>query len=156
MSYMAVKGDGFCDSALNALLLQIKHMFEFTFAQFIAVLFIWLGKVAITVGNIFSCLFIMKTVTKTYDDLSSPLGPVVLVGLVSYATASIFLGLFDTAVLSMMTSMAVDMDMNGGDLKFGPPTFHDEEGKMKKMKKNTDVKMKERKERKERKANSIN
>lgn len=133
--YMAVKGDSFCTSALSALLLQVKHIFEFMFAQWIATVFIWLGKAAITVGNIFSCIFIMQTITKVYDDLSSPFGPILLVGLVSYMTASVFLGLFDTAVLSMMTSMAVDMDLNNGNLKFGPPTFHDEDGKMNNMKK---------------------
>jgi len=35
------------------------------------------------------------------------------------------LGLFDTAVVAMMTSLAIDMDCNNGSPQFGPPTFHD-------------------------------
>jgi len=41
--------------------------------------------------------------------------------------ASIFLGLLDTAVLSLLTCVAIDMDRNDGVLngESGPPTFHD-------------------------------
>lgn len=38
--------------------------------------------------------------------------------------ASIFLGLLETAVLSLLTCLAVDIDING-EPKHGPPTFHD-------------------------------
>lgn len=157
MSYMAVKGENFCESALNALLLQIKHIFEFAFAQWIAQMFIWLGKVAITVGNCFSCMFIMKWMK---IEVSQPLGPLILIGIISYISASVFLGLFDTAVLSMMTSMAVDMDMHDGELRFGPPTFHDDTNeksqgaKIKKMKENAKNDNRKREEKKRAK-NSI-
>ena len=49
----------------------------------------------------------------------------VLVGSITFMTASIFLGLFDTAVMALMTCLAIDMDMNDGTPKFGPETFHD-------------------------------
>lgn len=54
----------------------------------------------------------------------------VLIGAVTFMTASIFLGLFDTAVMALMTCLAIDMDMNDGAPKFGPPTFHDSVGKI--------------------------
>jgi len=47
-----------------------------------------------------------------------------LVGLITYMTASVFLGLFDTAVMALLTSLAIDID-NNGQPKYGPPTFHD-------------------------------
>ena len=59
------------------------------------------------------------------DEVSSLAAPMILVGLVSFMTASIFLGLFDTAVLSLMTCLAIDMDLNDGTPVKGPPTFHD-------------------------------
>jgi hypothetical protein len=52
-----------------------------------------------------------------------------LVGLITYMTASVFLGLFDTAVMALLTSLAIDID-NNGKPKFGPPTFHDKTNKM--------------------------
>jgi len=41
--------------------------------------------------------------------------------------ASIFLGILDTAVLSLLTCVAIDLDRNGGVLngENGPRTFHD-------------------------------
>jgi len=47
--------------------------------------------------------------------------------------SSLFLGIFENAVLALMTCLAVDMDLNGdGTTKWGPPTFHEKVGAMKK------------------------
>jgi hypothetical protein len=64
------------------------------------------------------------------EEVSSLLAPMVLVGALSFMTASMFLGLFDTAVMALMTCLAIDMDMNDGQPKFGPQTFHDSCGKI--------------------------
>ena len=74
------------------------------------------------------------------EEVSSYLAPMVLVGVVTFMTASIFLGLFDTAVLALMTCLAIDMDMNDGSPKYGPPTFHDS---VKKVDENTGKKIEE-------------
>uniref|UniRef100_A0A7S3N2V9 Choline transporter-like protein n=1 Tax=Strombidium inclinatum TaxID=197538 RepID=A0A7S3N2V9_9SPIT len=124
-AYMAVSGDSFCSSSWNGFLLNVKHLLKFQFANTIAKVFIFLGKIAIVVGNCFSLYFIMDKITHDTEEVSSLLGPMVVVAIVSYITASIFLGLFDTAVLALMTCLAVDMDMNDGHPQFGPPTFHD-------------------------------
>jgi cytochrome bd-type quinol oxidase subunit 1 len=121
---MAISGDSFCLSAWNGFLLNIKHLLKFTFANFLAKVFTLLGKIGIVVGNLVSLFFITKF-TKEAEDLNSYIGPMALVGIVSYFTASIFLGLFDTAIMALMTSLAVDMDVHDGTPAFGPPTFHD-------------------------------
>lgn len=123
--YMAITGDSFCTSAWNGFLLNVKHTLKFGFANFIAKVFILLGKVALVVGNCFSLYFIMANITQDTEEVSSLIGPMVAVAIVTYMTASIFLGLFDTAVMAMMTCLAVDMDLHDGEPKFGPPTFHD-------------------------------
>lgn len=51
--------------------------------------------------------------------------PSFLVFLWTYVTATIFLGLFETSVVSMMTCLCVDMDLHDGIPQAGPPTFHD-------------------------------
>ena len=53
-AYIAVSGDNFCSGAWNGFLLNVKHMLKFSFANMIAKIFILLGKVAITAGNMFS------------------------------------------------------------------------------------------------------
>ena len=134
-AYQAVTGDYFCKAAWNAFMLQLRHMLKFSFAQLIAKIFILLGKVSITAGNMVSCYYIMKLV---FNDLDSPdrpvtedppvtqaMGSLIIVGIFSFMVASIFLGLLDTAVLSLLTCVAIDMDNNGGYPLNGPPTFHD-------------------------------
>ena len=123
-AYMAVSGDSFCSSAWNGFLLNIKHTMQFGWANFLASMFIFIGKVSIVVLNVFSCFMIMKYVTKDMHEISSPASPLIVVGVVTYMAASIFLGLFDEAVLALMTCLAIDSDLNGHP-KFGPPTFHD-------------------------------
>lgn len=53
-SYMAVSGDGFCSSAWNGFLLNMKHGSKFFWATFLANVFIFVGKLGIVVIN---CVF---------------------------------------------------------------------------------------------------
>lgn len=128
--YLAVSGEPFMTSAWNGFLLHVKHMLKFSFANFIAKVFTFIGKIAITVGNCFSLYFIMKNVTKDTEEVTSLIGPMVVVGLTTYISATIFLGMFDTAVMALMTCLAIDMDLHDGEPAFGPPTFHDSIGKV--------------------------
>lgn len=115
--YMAVTGDSFCLSAWRGFLLNLKHGLKFAFANMIAKVFIFIGKVGITVGNVFSLLFIMNNITKDTtgpEKVSSVIGPAAAIGVMTWLTASLFLGLFDTAVMAMLTCLSFDMDMNKG------------------------------------------
>lgn len=105
----------------------------------IAKIFILLGKIGITGGNMVSCYYIMKLVFKDFEDdqangdmaVSSAAFPLILVGCISFLTASIFLGVLDTAVISLLTCLGIDIDHNGEEsCAAGPPTFHDKRTKM--------------------------
>lgn len=37
---------------------------------------------------------------------------------------SVFLGMFDESVIALMTCLCADMQVHGGDNKWGPPTLH--------------------------------
>lgn len=128
-AYMAVSGDSFCSSAWNGFLLNLKHLVKFTFANTIAKMFVALGKGAIVLSNMFLAYNVMEF-TGSIDQVSSVYGPLIVVGLVTFAAASIFLGLLDETVMGMMTSLAIDMDMNNGVHKYGPETFHSRIGKV--------------------------
>lgn len=96
--YMAVTGENFLVSAWKGFLLNLKHGLKFAFANMIAKVFIFVAKVGIVTGNCFTLWFIMNTITKDVDEISSPWGPIILVGFVTYLAASLFLSLFDEAV----------------------------------------------------------
>jgi len=123
-SYMAVSGDGFCTSAWNGFLLNMKHSMKFAFANFLASMFIFLGKLSVVFFNLVCVYFIMKA-DGDMDKVNSATGPLVLVGIVSFMCATIFLGLFDETVIALVTCVAVDSDLNDGEPQYGPPTFHD-------------------------------
>jgi hypothetical protein len=102
----------------------MKHGGKFAFANFLANIFMLLGKVGLTVLNVFVTWMFMKHVTGTSSEVSNPYGPLGVVGLISYMIVSVFLGLFDEAVLAMMTSVTADMDMHGHP-KWGPQSLHE-------------------------------
>lgn len=122
--YMAVSGEGFCESAWHGFLLQIKHTMEFGFAGTIARVFILLGKMCIVVVNCFTCLLIMH-LDPTSASVHSIWGPILVVALWTFFAASIFLGTFSVTVLALMTCYGVDKDLNPDGVKWGPKTFHD-------------------------------
>lgn len=121
--YMAVSGEHFLRSAWNGFLLNLKHGLTFAFAKLLAAAFIFLGKVGIVVGNCFTLYAFITYVYK--DEVSSVVPPVLLVGIVTYVVASLFLALFDQAVMALLTCRCVDVDLNGDEAHFGPATFYD-------------------------------
>jgi len=123
-AYMAVSGDGFCTAAWNGFLLNLKHILQYAWANVLARMFVFVGKIGLCVLNCCSLWAIMKYLTHDMEEISSPAGPIVVVGIFTYVCASVFLGLFDEAVMALMTCLAIDSDLHG-EPKYGPPTFHD-------------------------------
>ena len=82
-----------------------------------------LGKIGLTILNVgLTYLFMQKT--KTLHDLSNPYAPLTIVALTTYMLVSIFLGMFDEAVLALMTSFCGDMDIHNGAPVWGPKSLH--------------------------------
>ena len=123
-AYMAISGDSYCTSAWNGFMLHLKHNAKFTFATSLAGMFIFMGKLMITCINCSVLYLIMKYILKDTDAVSSIWGPIALIGISTFITATIFLGLFDEATIATLHSLAIDMDLNEGKPKHGPPTFH--------------------------------
>jgi hypothetical protein len=101
---------------------------KFVFAKAIAKVFIFIGKVGIVTGNCFTLYFIMKA-RGDLDEVKNMWGPIIVTGFFTYICASLFLGLFEEAVQSLLVALCVDLDMNNGTPKFGPKTFHDSQDK---------------------------
>ena len=76
--------------------------------------------------NMFSLYLIMKFITKDLEEIGSLVGPMFVVGIFSFITASIFMDIFELAVATNLTCLAIDIDINNGvdKIKWGPKTFH--------------------------------
>ena len=128
LAYQAVTGQHFCESAWDMLMLQLKHFGIFSFANFFAKVFIFMGKISITGANLYTCYALMGAFgnldAASPDQVSSSLSILFIVGFVTYLAASVFLSVLETAVLAMLTSHAIDLDVNNGNPQCGPPTFY--------------------------------
>lgn len=122
--YMAVTGDYFLKAAWNGFLLNLKHGLKFAFANIIAKVFIFIGKVGVVFANLVTLYFLMKQ-RGDLEEVNSIAGPFLVVGIVTFLAASLFLSLFEEAVMALLTCLCVDLDANGGEPVFGPATFHD-------------------------------
>lgn len=119
---MAVSGDTFCTSAWNGFLINLKHCVKFYFAQEIGGFFIFIGVVFITAINtliFWGLVHIGNTGNVSY------IIPLIVIAVFSFIVCQITLGLFNDAIRATLMSLAVDMDLNNGTPKFGPPTFHE-------------------------------
>jgi len=124
-AYMAVSGDSYCTSAWNGFLLHLKHNAKFSFAQIIAWMFVFMGKIMITGINCTCYWLISKYATKNLDAVGDIWGPIIIIALSTYITTQIFLSMFDEATLATLTCLAIDQDLNEGKPAHGPPTFHE-------------------------------
>ena len=124
-SYIAISGEGFCTGMYNGMLLNLKHGLEFAWANTLAVGFVWLGKISIVFLNVLIGYFIMKYITDDLDEMTNMVTPLAFMGIMTFISTEVFLGLFDEVVQALMTCLCVDRDMHGGEIKYGPKTFHD-------------------------------
>jgi len=122
---MANTGENYCSSAYNGFLLNVKHSLSFQFATGIARNLIALIRWAIIIINILTFIFLSTYVTTGATEVHTLFNPCILVFLWTYVTSKIFLGIFETSVITMMTCLCVDMDLNDGAPSAGPPCFHD-------------------------------
>jgi hypothetical protein len=103
----------------------MKHGAKFAFANYLASAFIFLGKIGLTVLNVFLTSLLMKTLAGSASTVVSPYGPLIMVGVFTYLIVSRLLGLFDESVLAMLMCIAADMDLNNGDTNWGPRSLQE-------------------------------
>ena len=123
-AFMAISGESFCPAALHGLILNLNHGAEFAFANFLAAMFMLLGKIGLTILNTVLTYFYIKKTTPPEETASFAL-PLVIVFLTTYMLVSVFIGMFDEVVFGMLTCLASDLDLHGGDNKFGPKSLHE-------------------------------
>lgn len=122
--YQAATGKSFCSAAWNGFLLNLKHGAKFIFANVIAKVFIFIGKIGIVVTNVITLYYLMDF-RGDLDEVNNKYAPMIAIAIVTYLAASLFLSLFEEAVMALCTCVCLDTDMNGGTPIFGPATFHD-------------------------------
>lgn len=122
-AYMAISGDPYCTSAWNGFILNLKQMLKFYFASTLASAFIFIGMLTITGVNTGTFYLIVKYGTNS-GYISSIWPPLAIIFITSFITSGMFLGIFEKAITATLMCLAVDLELNNGEPKFGPPSFH--------------------------------
>ena len=120
--------------------LKGEYASTFSFANFFSRIFINNGKISIVAVNLFT-LWVMLTAngnfsTENTNNLSQPLTLFIVMGLVTYMAATMFLDQVDNVIMTLLTCLSMDLHKNDpddefGSGRFGPPTFHDKRNKHK-------------------------
>jgi hypothetical protein len=120
---MAIAGEPYCTSAWNGFMVNLQHCAKFYFAQDVGRFFVNMGTLSVAAAN--TGIFYLLAQTVTYPAGISYIGPLAFVAAASLAIGALILGLFDEAIMATLHCLALDMDVNGGIPKWGPPTFHE-------------------------------
>lgn len=81
---------------------------------FLANLFIFIGKAGIIAANVAIFELCLEHVTKENAELTSQIGPMIVVGVITYIFASMFIGMYDESAYALLLSVAIDTNANDG------------------------------------------
>lgn len=109
---MALQNEGFCISAVHAFLLMLKNSAKFAMVSSIATIFMFLGKICITVTTGWVGFLMIEPLVPAE---TNPWGPVALILVAAYIIASIFIGIFDAASNTILQCYLMDKDMGTKD-----------------------------------------
>jgi len=119
---VAITGESYCTSAWEGFMVNLQHCAKFYVAQEHGRFFVNIGILSVTAAN--TGIFWLLANTVTYPEGITYIGPLAFVAVASFAIGSLILGLFDDAIMATLHCLALDMDVNQGDPKWGPPDFH--------------------------------
>jgi choline transporter-like protein 2/4/5 len=128
---VALTGCNFCSSAMQAFALALKHSGSFMVTNGIGALIGFLGKMTISIANVFLGYVMITNISEISDSLDSPIGPLVIIFVISYLMASIFMSVYATTSLTILQCLYADVDIcsqNGDDKynsKFRPAEMED-------------------------------
>lgn len=119
---VALHSKNFCVSAVNAFLLVLKNSGTFFVSGGIATVFIFIGKVFISLLNTLICYVILLNWPELRDKINSPIPPIVAVFFISYIIASVYMALFSITQNALVQCFLTDVEITkgqGGDGKDG-------------------------------------
>ncbi|KAG2493603.1 hypothetical protein HYH03_008120 [Edaphochlamys debaryana] len=124
---IAVKGKGYCCSAIKAVRLIINNCLRVAVVNLVADVLIFLGKVSVAaVGGVVAYAMTEAdyyTNPTKYPEtfLYSPVLPIALSCITAFAVAEIFFAVYEMAIDTIILAFCEDCDKNGGTPKYAPP-----------------------------------
>ncbi|CAI2387634.1 unnamed protein product [Moneuplotes crassus] len=124
---VALTSKHFCLSAFNAFILILRNAARFTFVEWIAFMFNILGKILIVTLTCLISYIILELWTGINKDLSSYLGPILMIAVISYLIAMVFFSVFSIAGNTILQCFILDYEisnsMGRGSAGHQPPAL---------------------------------
>ncbi len=95
-------------------MLVLKNSGTFMVSEGIAGIFMFLGKVFISVANTALCYLILTNWEELNAKVNSPIGPMVAAFIISYVIASVFMALFSIASSAIVQCFLTDVELSRG------------------------------------------
>jgi hypothetical protein len=108
--YMAISSESFCSSALNAFILMLKNAAKFAFVEGFSEVFMFIAKVCICVLATATSLTVLKFAL-TESPVSSPIVPGIVMLIISFIVAGIFVSVFDAGANTILQCYLIDFDI---------------------------------------------
>lgn len=108
---VALTGKNFCSSAMAAFILALKNSSSFIITNGIGYLIQLLGKLSITTGNVLIAYIMLTQLEGVSAGAQSPFPPLLIVAVVSYVMASIFMSVYAITSLTLLQCLYADVDL---------------------------------------------
>jgi len=104
---VALHNSTFCKGAQESFYLSVRHAGRFYSAQLVSFLMVIIGKGAITALNVWLTIMLCQTMV---PEVKMPFIPALIVGIVCFVIASLFLGIFDSSSLAILHCFILSED----------------------------------------------
>ncbi len=104
-------GENFCTAAINGFILIMKHTATFAFTRGLGGIFNLLGKLTVTVLNViigYCCIYLLPQLN---IKVNSPIGPCLIVALLTYTIAYLFMSMYSTTSTAILHCLYADIDI---------------------------------------------
>lgn len=108
---VVLTGENFCTAAVNGFLLLMKHSATFAFTRGIGGIFNLLGKLTVSVLNCIIAYLLIAYLPQLEIEVNSPIGPLIIVFLISYAISFLFMSMYSTTSTCILHALYADVDI---------------------------------------------
>ena len=89
----------------------LKHAGTFAFTHGLGTIFNFLGKLTVSVVNVIIAYCILKFWPEIYDEINSPIGPLLVVFAFTFVIATLFMSMYTTTATALLHCLFADVDI---------------------------------------------
>ena len=109
---IALTSENFCTSAVNGFTLFLKHAGKFSMVLSVGGLFMVLGKISVASLTTFCGYLIIDGWPSVRDSIDSPVFPLVVIFIIAYTVAAVFISLYGISSNTILQCFLVDVDIS--------------------------------------------